>query len=192
MPIALDTIEAKLVRREFPTMTTLESYFKRLIQNAKEYNEKGSEIYDDAERLRKALSNFMNKNNPGYKLSNGYKVEPVAIPTELDGAGSDVNAEGELDSDDEAEAEGLHGRRRPGRPLKNSQAHAQRLSMTPAVSESRYDGVSFSGLTFQQAQEKIVADMIRYKEDTESVKSAIHAFLNVILTLSTKGRFCRL
>jgi hypothetical protein len=164
MPIALDTIEAKLMRHEFPTLTALESYFKRMIQNAKEYNEKGSEIYEDAERLRKSLSNFMVKNNPGYK-TNGFKVEAIAIPGEEDGAGSDVDAEGEPDP----EVEVLPVKRKPGRPPKNPQAHAQRMSMTPAVSESQYDGVSFSGLTFQQAQEKIVADMIRHKEDSELV-----------------------
>ena len=174
MPIALDTIETKLLRHEFPTMTALESYFKRLIQNAKEYNEKGSEIYEDAERLRKALSNFMNKNNPGYKLTNGYKVDPVALPGESDGAGSDVDAEGEPDP----EVEVIPVKRKPGRPPKNPQAHAQRMSMTPAVSESQYDGVSFSGLTFQQAQEKIVADMIRHKEDPELVTVLQSMFFN--------------
>src|SRR3981189_535327 len=64
MPIAIDTIESKLTRREFPTLTTLESYFKRMVSNAKDYNQKGSEIYDDAERIRKALSNYMTKHNP--------------------------------------------------------------------------------------------------------------------------------
>jgi len=35
MPIAFDTIEGKLNRHEFPDLTSLESYFKRMISNAR-------------------------------------------------------------------------------------------------------------------------------------------------------------
>jgi hypothetical protein len=170
MPIALDTIESRLSRREFPNLTTLESYFKRMITNAKEYNEKGSEIYEDAERLRKALSNFMTKNNPAYKTT-GYIAFPTPLPEEDAIGGSDIDAEGEVDP----EAEAPPVKRKPGRPPKNPVAHAaQRLSTTPVIYESHYAGISYSGLTFQQAQEKIVADMIRHKEDPESV--ILHPF----------------
>ena len=79
MPIALSTIETKLKRSEFPTLTSLESYFKRMISNAKEYNERGSVIHDDAERLRKALSNYMTKTNPAYKTP-GFVCQPTPLP----------------------------------------------------------------------------------------------------------------
>ena len=162
MPIAIDTIEAKLVRKEFPNLSALESYFKRMVSNAKEYNQRGSEIYDDAERLRKALSNFMTKTNPAYKNVPGYTAVPTPIPAEGEDPASDEDAEGEPDS----EAETMPSKRR-GRPPKNSQARSStpRHSSTPAVQDSQYAGVGFAGLTFQQAQEKIVSDMIRHKED---------------------------
>ena len=42
----------------YATMEKLESDLKRLVQNAKEFNSTKSEVYEDAERIRKALSNF--------------------------------------------------------------------------------------------------------------------------------------
>jgi len=167
MPIALDTIEAKLERGEFPTLTTLESYFKRMISNAKEYNEKGSEIYEDSERLRKALSNFMTTWNPAYKTTPGYVAFPTPIPADMpaqtDGA-SDVDADGEPDPEVEVQSVAKRAR---GRPPKNPQTHVRGASSTPALSESHYTVVGFQGLTFQQAQEKMVEDMIREKEFDE-------------------------
>jgi hypothetical protein len=134
-----------------------------MIQNAKEYNEKGSQVYDDAERIRKALSNFMTKTNPAYKLIPGYVAFPTPLPGQVDGTASDEDADGEPDP--EIEAATVIKKR--GRPPKNPQA--QRSSATPALSERSYAGVSFEGLTFQQAQEKIVEDLIRQKESPEFV-----------------------
>jgi hypothetical protein len=178
MPIALDTIEEKLKRREFPNLTSLESYCKRMISNAKEYNQKGSEIYDDAERIRKALSNFMTKNNPAYKKP-GYVAFPTPIPAEdlaeeeeeeEDAAGSDEDAEGDVDMETPDPAP--PSKRQRGRPPRNlssnSAVNGQRKSATPSsMTDAQYSGVSFQGLTFQQAQEKLVADMIEHKEDEE-------------------------
>lgn len=55
---------------------------KRLIQNAKEFNSTKSEVYEDAERLRKAMSNFMPKHNPAY-LDSNYRAYPTPIPQDL-------------------------------------------------------------------------------------------------------------
>lgn len=165
MPIALDTIEAKLRRREFHNLAALESYFKRMISNAKEYNQRGSEIYDDSERLRKALSNFMIRCNPAYDIP-GYQALATPIPEDhqLDAPASDdeVDAEGEPDPDVETRSP---VKRKASRPVKIAQP--QRSSATPALSEFQYVGVSFDGLNFQQAQEKIAEDMIRKKEFEE-------------------------
>lgn len=177
MPIALDTIEEKLKRREFLNLTSLESYCKRMISNAKEYNQKGSEIYDDAERIRKALSNFMTKNNPAYKKP-GYVAFPTPLPAEdpaeeeeeVDAEGSDEDAEGDVDMETPDPAPPVKRQRgRPSRNLaSNSAANGQRKSATPSsMTDSQYNSVSFQGLTFQQAQEKLVADMIEHKEDEE-------------------------
>lgn len=160
MPISLNMIEAKLSRREFPTLTTLESHFKRLITNAKEYNQKGSEIYEDSERLRKVLSLFMNTWNPAYDTP-GYVAFPTPLPGEDDGGDDDADGEPDLELDNLP-------KRKAGRPPKNPVVQAQRSSTTPALSESQYAGVGFEGLNFQQAQEKIVEDMINEKELEES------------------------
>ncbi len=165
MPIALNTIEAKLQRNEFPNLTSLESYFKRMISNAKEFNEKGSVIHDDAERLRKALSNYMTKHNPAYKTP-GFVCTPTPLPgddEEQDAGDEDEDAEGEPDP----EADSAPPPKRRGRPPKISQSQAVRQSPTPAVSEPQHNGLSYAGLTFQQAQEKILAAMISYKERPE-------------------------
>jgi hypothetical protein len=180
MPIALDTIEEKLKRREFPNLTSLESYCKRMISNAKEYNQKGSEIYDDAERIRKALSNFMTKNNPAYKKP-GYVAFPTPLPAEdpleeeqedaeEDAEGSDEDAEGDVDNDtpDPAPVSKRQRGRRPRKLSSNSAVNGQPKSATPSsMTGAQYSSVSFQGLSFQQAQEKLVADMIEHKEDEE-------------------------
>ncbi|KAI6769582.1 hypothetical protein HG530_004211 [Fusarium avenaceum] len=66
MPISISTIEKKLNNGEFKNLSEVEGYFKRMISNAKEYFARSTEQYDDAERIRKALSNFMTKTNPAY------------------------------------------------------------------------------------------------------------------------------
>ena len=164
LPIALDIIEAKLQRNEFPTLTSLESYFKRMILNAKEFNEKGSIIYDDAERLRKALSNYMTKINPAYKTP-GF----VCHPTPLAGEGDDEDAAAEEDEDAEGEPDEEvefvpPPPKRRGRPPKNPQPHPLRNSSTPVLSETQNNEIDYSGLDFQQAQEKIMVDLLNWKE----------------------------
>lgn len=157
MPIALNTIEAKLRKSEFPTMTALEAYFKRMITNAKEFNQKGSTIYEDAERLRKALSNYMTKANPAYKLTHGFVCFPTPLPqtgVEEDDVDDEEDAEGEPDPDVVEKAPP----QKKGRPAKK-EASSSRQS-----SEAHAGPLSFVGMTFQEAQEKILADMVAHKE----------------------------
>lgn len=71
--------QAKLENYEYATMEKLESDLKRLVQNAKEFNSTKSEVYEDAERIRKALSNFMPKHNPAY-LDPAYRAYPTPLP----------------------------------------------------------------------------------------------------------------
>lgn len=152
----MDTLEAKLKRHEFPNLTAFESWFKRMVLNAKEYNEKGSQIYDDAERLRKGFSNYMTKVNPAYKV-HGFVVTPVELPGEetLD---DDVEPDVEIE-------EPVATKRVKGRASKA----ATKSPPPPAWKVAKYVGKSFSGLTFQQAQEKVVEDMILYNDDPKFV-----------------------
>lgn len=82
MPISLNMIEQKLAAFEYTTMELLEGDLKRMVQNAKDYNDSRSEVFADAERIRKALSNFMPKHNPAYANPN-YRAVPTPIPQAL-------------------------------------------------------------------------------------------------------------
>jgi hypothetical protein len=82
MPLSLNIIEQKLVNFEYENLERLESDLKRMVQNAKDYNSSKSAIFEDAERIRKALSNFMPKHNPAY-LREDYRAYPTPIPQEL-------------------------------------------------------------------------------------------------------------
>ncbi|KAH7256406.1 Bromodomain-containing protein [Fusarium tricinctum] len=99
MPISLSTIEKKLNNGEFKNLSEVEGYFKRMISNAKEYFSRSTEQYDDAERIRKALSNFMTKTNPAYHVR-GYQALPAPFP-DSDGAEGDEDNENEEDENDD-------------------------------------------------------------------------------------------
>ncbi|KIW97618.1 uncharacterized protein Z519_01202 [Cladophialophora bantiana CBS 173.52] len=82
MPLSLNMIEQRLENFEYENLESLESDLKRMVQNAKDYNNSRSAIFEDAERIRKALSNFMPKHNPAY-LRPDYRAYPTPIPQEL-------------------------------------------------------------------------------------------------------------
>lgn len=121
LPISLYTIEEKLAAGEFATLTELESYVKRMVINAKEYYPRNSQVYEDAERIRKALSNYMVKTNPAYQTK-GYTAVPTPLPpddTDKTNGEKDVEVEedeeeevGEQsdanDDDDEVDGDGDH------------------------------------------------------------------------------------
>ncbi|KAH8679818.1 Bromodomain-containing protein-like protein [Tricladium varicosporioides] len=176
MPISLDTIKGQLEEGFFKNMTQLESHFKRMISNAKEYNQKGSEIYDDAERLRKALSNFMTKTNPAYKNIPGYVAAPTPLPSKKINNDEDEDAEGEPDSEAERRAIAKKAR---GRPSKNPKSHTPVKSATPAVAEGRHTRAKFDNLTFQEAQEKILEDLIEEKEHPDDDYTTFEVFVEL-------------
>ncbi|KEY68458.1 hypothetical protein S7711_01232 [Stachybotrys chartarum IBT 7711] len=210
MPLSLEIIEAKLNKGGFRNLAELESYFKRMISNAKEFYPRGSPVFDDAERIRKATSNYMTKTNPAYN-NRKYQALPAPIPAEEAGeAGQEAeeeqnqgrNGDADPDEDDEdgdeeedkdAEAEEHHKdeprpepepepeeeeeparrgrsiilkRSRPARGSRTSTSQVQespRASAPPTRPDHKYEGVPYKGLNFQQAQEKIVEEAIRYQ-----------------------------
>ncbi|KAJ0303451.1 hypothetical protein COL5a_011351 [Colletotrichum fioriniae] len=223
MPISLSIIERKLKNGDFSTLTELESYFKRMVSNAKDYYTRSTPQFDDAERVRKALSNFMTKTNPAYARG-GYTAVPTVLPAhrvdeaedddiekpqgaaefaeEQDDAEEDDEEEGEEaeadeedgEEDDDAEGEEdddegsqnskptiLIRRRGPGRSS-SSRAVTSRKSnartATPSRPDYDYEGVSYKGLNFQAAQEKIVEEMIRKKEAGED-EAYFEPFINL-------------
>lgn len=80
MPMSFATIRAKLEAHGFQNLTELESDCKRMIQNAKDYYHKDSLVFNDAERVRKAISNFMVRTNPAYQDPGGYVATATPLP----------------------------------------------------------------------------------------------------------------
>ncbi len=184
-------------------MSELESWFKRMVTNAKEYHHKTSQNFDDAERVRKALSNYMTKTNPAYKKIPGYSCQAVPIPedgevevgpepeADQDAEGEDEDAEGEEEDaegedesdedendddeeDDEDEDEGPRRRKKiilkrtgSSRSARNGSTPSRRTTdrSSRAKPDHEYEGVPYKGLNFQQAQEKIVEELIRKSSD---------------------------
>lgn len=84
MPVSLRVIERRLHRQEFANLSELESWLKRMVMNAKEYYHKNSTTFEDAERVRKATSNWMVKFNPAYKKVHNYAAIAIPIPPDYD------------------------------------------------------------------------------------------------------------
>ncbi|KAF2969927.1 hypothetical protein GQX73_g3615 [Xylaria multiplex] len=233
LPLSLEVIEHKLKEKQYPTLSSLESDFKRLVSNAKETNDRNSTIFGDAERVRKAVSNLMVKHNPAYKSGN-YQAVPTPLPPTPepedeedneetnDEAGEDAGAQatgeddidpasqGDIDDaepeDEEEEGEGEDEEveeeeeeeddeaqededdqeeegndaepettRRRGPSWRKVDPGSSRNSATPrqksiprtGKADHYYENVPFSELNFQQAQEKVVEELIRKKEDAD-------------------------
>jgi len=199
MPIALDQVEEKLDKGEFADLSELESYIKRMIINAKEYYPRHSQIYEDAERVRKATSNYMTKNNPAYQ-TRGYQAQPTPLPPEDDdeqesaeaGANADADADADAEAEDEPEnsdepeepdAEGEDDEDAPGEEEVEEEAEDEDadgdeeeqeeedevVASKPSIVIRRRargrNGNEYEGLTFQQAQEKIVDEILNKQED---------------------------
>lgn len=205
MPISLGMVEQKLQDGEFKNLSELESYFKRMISNAKEFYPRSSSTFDDAERVRKAVSNYMTKTNPAYQ-TRGYQAVPTPLPPE-DGEEPENDAEedqaeaeqaveeAEADAeekeaeeddgeDDEPEEEDAvnededvgrssrkrsiilkrRGSTRNRRSPSNVQETPRRTSARFDHNQTQYEGKGFKGLSFQQAQEKIVEDLLNHTE----------------------------
>lgn len=202
-------------------MTELESWLKRMVSNAKEYYPKQSQTFEDAERVRKATSNYMVKTNPAYKKITNYAATACPIPPDYDvdaelaledmpsdvAAGEvrqrpppvrasaqqsepeagdedaegddeemlDADADGEADEDADAGAdadktEGDVGRGSNTRiVLKRRSARSQEMENSPSTTgdkgEIQYSEVPYKGLTFQQAQEKIIDALMRRQDE---------------------------
>ena len=137
------------------------------MSNAKSFNEKSSEVFSDAEKVRKLVVAWMTQNNPAY---DDPSYTPFATPVP-DGWQAriqrgedvhDIDAEGETDPEEAAEST-----ERPAAVVSTSSANPEtrRASSTPAVQDAEGAGEGFEGNTFQQAQEKIMTEMINLKNE---------------------------
>lgn len=186
--MSLELLERKLNNYEYTHLSALESDFKRLVQNAKEINSRTSETFNDAERIRKAVSNLMVKTNPAYKSGN-YQAAPTPLPpspgpngadededapgeededmdvdTDADAdADADVDADADEEEELEEELEPVKRGRRGGRPSRGAAAPPPKASRSLSTQANTAD--DFKGLSFQQAQEKIVADILQKNDE---------------------------
>jgi hypothetical protein len=137
---------------------------------------------DDSKSSRSRQSNSRSKTADREEVKEKEDDEPPAKDEEDDPEADEGNdeeeeddgnegAEEEEEDDDEAEEEPvlvIPKRRGPGRPPKNPVLHAQKMAAKAAMqgkADSQYQNVPYKGLNFQQAQEKIVEELLRKKGD---------------------------
>lgn len=153
-----------------------------MVQNAKQYNTRGSAVFEDAERIRKTASNWMVKHNPAYKIP-GYQAVPTPIPDEDEqpdrGTGDSNNktatpgaekshsrrssrmfkkADSEPEEDAQPQAE--PDEEEPSNEVAGGEAEAE------AENEQEVTGDGserFKGLSFQDAQNTIIEELIEYR-----------------------------
>lgn len=138
------------------------------MSNAKSYNEKSSELFSDAEKIRKLVVSFMSQNNPAYETGT---YTPYSTPVPPDWRdhlqpleeSHDLDADGETDPDEAIDPIDLHST--APESFSATAPNNRRESLTPAVQDAEGAGESFEGNTFQQAQEKILTEMINLKND---------------------------
>ncbi|KAK4550171.1 hypothetical protein LTR36_003138 [Oleoguttula mirabilis] len=174
LPVAIDTIEKKLQRNAYPTMTTLESDFKRMVQNAKDYNAPKSDIYEDAERVRKLVYNWMKLKNPAYTEDPNYASFPTPIP-QGNGAPAENGAPEDAEDDTEppqAMPQAIEPPKRATAPKSSEAPSDRKVSVAPsATTGDGEDGVEaggdldFMGLSFQEAQQKMVSHLLHNTDD---------------------------
>ncbi|EWZ51983.1 Bromodomain-containing protein [Fusarium oxysporum f. sp. albedinis] len=209
MPISLSMIEQKLNDGEFENLSELEGYFKRMISNAKEFYPRSTEIFEDAERLRKAVSNYMTKKNPAYHVR-GYQAVPTPFPDDDGEEANEDNEDEEMnddenedddepeeekededeEEDEEEEEEAPSSRRRtitlkrrtpgrtPGRRASTRGKETPKPAAPAAKPDHVYEDVPYKGLSFQQAQEKLIEELIR-REDPGYDGPYFEAFINL-------------
>lgn len=168
LPIAIDTIEAKLKRGAYPTVTTVESDVKRMIQNAKDFNMPKSEIYEDAERMRKLAYNFMKVNNPAYRLDPTYSSFATPIPVER---ATNDDHESASEEPSRRRNSGARGRapaesksaRRSSEPRANGATNAANHESDDEAVEG--PDLDFEGKSFQEAQQIIISELLSYTDE---------------------------
>jgi len=163
-----------LDNREYPNMTSLEGDFRRMISNAKSFNEKRSQVFSDSEKVRKILSRYMEEHNPAYRSPN-YQAYTTPVPPDWkekleERKAAEVVEEQDAEGDDDPEA--VEDTKSPvKRPRlithvgSSAAAIDRRGSSTPAVQDAEGAFQSFEGNNFQEAQEKIMTELINFKDD---------------------------
>lgn len=145
-----------------------------MVENATDFNERRSDIATNATRIGKFVTDYMRTINPSYLNDPKYEPFPTPIPDnhpprksipDRDAAGKNGETKEEPDRMEASKKTRrsviLHG------PSAEKEATRRRATSTPAITGAADAGESFEGNTFQQAQEKIVTEMINLKPTSE-------------------------
>ena len=145
-----------------------------MVSNAKSFNHKSSDIYSDAEKVRKLVSNFMTERNPAYSNKH-YQAVATPIPADWKPPSQRRASNNHVPPSPQGEAKktaSLNDRRsdrRTSRSFAQSPSEAEtQASSTPAVHDmTSFEDASegFEGNTFQQAEEKILTGMMNLTDD---------------------------
>ena len=141
-----------------------------MISNAKSFNQKTSQIYSDAEKVRKLVSNFMVDRNPAYKDENYQAIATPVPPGWKPGSRSLATPVRSLKEEIKTEQQSnelTRGRRASRNAAQtSSERESQRASTPPTAQDSENDTAeSFEGNNFQQAQKKIVKELMELTDD---------------------------
>lgn len=158
--------QKKLLNGEYSSLAQVESDCKRLVNNAKTYNDKKSIIYEDAERLRKTASNWMVKHNPAYRDGN-YVAVATPIPGEDNSTPSRPSprvTSTPRAPQTPATQETVERPRRAAALAASATPAPSKLRQSASAAPEDNDGANYEGKTFQQAQEQIVREIIDYED----------------------------
>ena len=144
-----------------------------MVQNAKDFNDPGSVIYEDAERIRKLVFNYMKQHNPAYKDDPKY----IAVSTPLPQA-TTSKALPNGTTKVESKVEDAESRQASEKPKRAATEQSERKSsQAPSATtgeggddddgddEKVEDDLEFTGMTFQEAQQAIISYLLRYTDE---------------------------
>ncbi|KAI5306660.1 hypothetical protein KEM56_007721 [Ascosphaera pollenicola] len=162
LPISLQMVEQRLQNHEYRQLTHVECDLRRLVSNAKHYNENGSALFSNAERIRKVLAAEFPKINPAYNDPN-YVPFSTPVPEDKKIAAASLPSEpvapiNEARGEEQPETPYLRGRKR------TTKSQPQVPDKPPDINAEQQEG--FEGLSFEAAQAKIISEMIKLKDET--------------------------
>lgn len=142
-----------------------------MVSNAKSFNEKSSELFSDAEKIRKLVVSFMTKHNPAYETG-GYTPYSTPVPVgwqnrlQIESEAHDIDADGETDPDEAINTTHIANVvNATNVTTTTKQSDYREASLTPVIQDAEGAGESFEGNNFQQAQDKLLTEMINLKNE---------------------------
>lgn len=141
-----------------------------MVSNAKSFNEKSSELFSDAEKIRKLVVSFMTKHNPAYETG-GYTPYSTPVPVgwqnrlQTESEAHDIDADGETDPDEAINTTHTANVINATNATTTKSADYREASLTPVIQDAEGAGESFEGNNFQQAQDKLLTEMINLKNE---------------------------